>query len=256
MNKNIAYKTKRIPEYYGSNRCVWEEFYESERWVIDRIAGPKMQLGKILDVGCAAGGLGLALSGRFRVESYYGVDISSGAIAIAKNRKYKISSGFSNADILKMPKIKGEPFDVVFSFSCADWNIETRKIINNCWKRVKPGGYFIMSVRLTNKSGINDINKSYQYICFEGKGDETCEKANYVVFNISELLSLFSSLDPSEIIGYGYWGQPRGGARTPFKKLAFGVFAVRKRKLNDKDECKAEMNFPISLFLKGKKAQK
>ena len=71
-------------------------------------------------------------------------------------------------------------YDVVVSLSCADWNIETHKIIEACWERVRAGGYLVMSLRLTEGAGVNDIRTSYQYINFSGQ-DTEAEVANYVV---------------------------------------------------------------------------
>ena len=66
VQKNIAYKTNRISEYFNVNRVTWDQFYPSEKWMLERVAGPKGEMGRVLDGGCAAGGLGLALGGRFR----------------------------------------------------------------------------------------------------------------------------------------------------------------------------------------------
>jgi len=76
-----------------------------------------------------------------------------------------------------------------------------------------------------------------------------------VVFNVCDLLTLFSSLDLLEVIVCGYWEQPRGGAKTLYKKIAFGVFAVRKMRPADKDRFKAEMRFPLSLVLRKNEAR-
>ena len=59
--KNIKYKTKHISEYFRTNRIKWDQFYPSEKWIFERIAGVNSKMGKVLDVGCAAGGLGGAM---------------------------------------------------------------------------------------------------------------------------------------------------------------------------------------------------
>ena len=74
MNKNIKYSSKELVEFYSCSRQRWDEFYPSERWVFDKVAGKNKKLGDILDVGCACGGLGIALSNRFMLTSYKGVD--------------------------------------------------------------------------------------------------------------------------------------------------------------------------------------
>jgi 2-polyprenyl-3-methyl-5-hydroxy-6-metoxy-1,4-benzoquinol methylase len=74
--KNIEYKSRGIQIYYSCNRSKWEALYPSERWVFTKLAGSEGFLGDVLDVGCACGGLGTALSQKFRLTSYTGVDIN------------------------------------------------------------------------------------------------------------------------------------------------------------------------------------
>ena len=61
-NENIEYKSKQILEFYSRNRRKWKELNLSERWVFERLAGREKNLGDVLDVGCACGGLGTALN--------------------------------------------------------------------------------------------------------------------------------------------------------------------------------------------------
>lgn len=75
-NKNIVYRPPQIKGYYSCNRSTWEDFYRSERWVFTKLAGSEGFLGDGLDVGCACGGLGAALSQNSRRNSYTGVDIN------------------------------------------------------------------------------------------------------------------------------------------------------------------------------------
>ena len=84
---NIVYHTDQIARFYQQNRVRWGEFYESERVIFERLAerfGPPRT---ILDAGCAAGGLGLALQERFgTVERYTGIDINPQVIELAQAR--------------------------------------------------------------------------------------------------------------------------------------------------------------------------
>ena len=59
-NKNIAYRTNQISEYFSANRWKWDEFYPSEKWIFGQVAGSKRAMDRVLDVGCAAGGLASA----------------------------------------------------------------------------------------------------------------------------------------------------------------------------------------------------
>jgi SAM-dependent methyltransferase len=247
---NIAYKSKEIQAYYSCYRSRWQDFYPSERWAFTKIAGKKRLLGDVLDVGCACGGLGAALCERFQLKSYTGVDINNAAIAWTRaERRLPVPATFIAGDIVEAPL--GTEYDTVVSLSCADWNIETGRIINTCWSRVKPGGSFVISVRLTPEQGINDLRRSFQYINFSGSGPNP-EVANYVVFNFRELLGLLAELQPppSVIGAYGYWGKPSVTAVTPFKKLVFAVFYLRKGPEGSRETAvKTELRLPLEVFL-------
>lgn len=249
IKKNIAYKSQELVKFYSKHRKKWNEFYPSERRVLEKVYKDTGNFGDVLDVGCACGGLGFALSARFNIRSYTGIDINRESIRWAqKAKELSISSRFVHGDIIK-PCLSGN-FDTVVSFSCADWNIETDKIIKSCWKKVKAGGYLIISLRLTPGNGINDIRKSHQYINFSGKENKP-EIANYVVFNFKEALKTFKklSLSPALIGAYGYWGKPSPTAATPFKKLIFAVFYIRKSSNKNNREIRSEFSLPIQIYL-------
>jgi SAM-dependent methyltransferase len=248
-SRNIAYRTAAIARYFESHRMRWDQFYPSERWVLERLA-TRTGIRRVLDVGCAAGGLGLALEERFTLEQYVGVEINPQAVETARARqtRYRSPVTFHLGDILEMPEVPGGPFDLVANLSCSDWNIETRAITDACWRHVAPGGSLLISLRLTTGPSVNDFNKSYQFIRYEGavSGDE--EKANYVVFNVHDALHLFADLQPraSDVLGYGYWGTPSATAVTPHDRLVFAVFAVTKATVSA--DCTSELHFPLSLW--------
>ncbi len=248
---NVIYTTDQIARFYSLNRVHWTDLYPSEQWIFEHVAGGTGKYGKVLDVGCAAGGLGLALRERFLVESYAGVDINAPGIEAARSRQreFRIPVQFHCADILHMGPIAEEPFDAVVNLSCADWNVETKAIVNECWRRVAPQGRFIISLRLTDGPGINDCERSYQNICFDGDPQD-CERANYVVFNVNEALRMFAELEPrpSFVLGYGYWGPPSKTAVTPYQRLAFCVFAITKAG-ESASETLSALHFPLSLHI-------
>lgn len=247
MSQNITYTSGEILQFYSHNRQAWADFYPSEQWVFEHIAGDKYCLGDVFDVGCAGGGLGAALCERFSLKSYTGIDIHRGIIEWAReHRNLHINTEFIAGDISTLTLER--EFDLVASLGCADWNIETKKIISDCWKKVKPGGHFVVSLRLTTGRTVNDINESYQHINFSGT-DKEPEKANYVVTNYREAMALFQSLEPlPELIGaYGYWGKPSTTAVTPFKKILFGVFYIRKGQQSPAD-CRSELYFPADVY--------
>lgn len=253
--KNIRYKTKQILEYFSLNRVKWDQFYPSEKWMFERVAGSNGQMGRILDVGCAAGGLGLALEERFSLAKYVGVDINIPAIEYANTRrnKYSCPCHFVCGDILTIVSLQDDKFDNVFSLSCADWNIATEDIISECWKYVRVGGHFILTLRLTPQQSLFNFSESFQYIHF-GEGipekEEGVEKAPYIVLNVQDALAILTNLrpKPEHIMAYGYWGEPSATARTKYDRLVFTALAVRKGN-NDGEGTLGELHLPVDLFL-------
>ncbi len=251
-SENIRFKTDGILNIFDGYRDKWEDFYPSERWAFEKLAGHSGSLGRVLDIGCALGGLGLAISNKFNVEEYVGVDINQQAIDKAKSMisKFSIPVRFECEDILKMTTLERESFDTVVSLSCADWNINTNEIINRCWEHVRPGGSFVISIRLTSNQGINDITKSNQPVSNDDQGN-VLEFANYVVFNWWDFLHLIERFipRPSLVSGYGYWGKPATDAVTPYKKLVFAVFIIRKSTGDETTkEINTELFLPLNLF--------
>jgi SAM-dependent methyltransferase len=237
---NIAYKSAGLAKYFSGFRDKWTDFYPSERWIIERVASESKGLGRVLDVGCASGGLGRALASRRLLKSYAGIDINPQVIEAASRTKPP-RARFVCGDILGAKPFRGEAFDTVFNLSCADWNVETARIIGASWRKVAPGGTFVISLRLTGGKGVNDPRRSYQ--------TAAGERANYAVFNAGEAIGLLAGLlGAGRVLGYGYWGKPSRTAVTPFKDLVFAVFAVRKGK-EDRTAPSMELRLPLSLTL-------
>jgi SAM-dependent methyltransferase len=225
MSSNIAYQTDQLVRYFAHNRVTWSQFYESERVVIDRLDLDASRT--ILDVGCGCGGLGLALRERFAITNYTGVEIN--ALAAEAGRTMNTNARILCGDILDLSRgeLDGQRFDVVFSLSCVDWNLCFAEMLAAAWRHVQPRGYLVATFRLCDTEGCSDITRSYQYINFDGM--RSGERAAYVVLNARVLLEALIGFDPTEICGYGYWGVPSPTAVTPYQRLCFAAFSIRKR---------------------------
>ena len=249
---NIEYSTEEIARYYAQHRKRWADFYDSERWVLERVAGAEGKLNRIFDVGCAVGGLGRALAERFLISKYTGIDINKKAIqlATAEQNSFPVPSQFICGDIARSNILTKQLFNTVCSFGCADWNIDSLDIINACWAHVGFDGHLILSLRLCSENGVNDITKSYQYIHFnDDPRMDQAEKANYVVFNVHEALTMLAHLSPppGHLLGFGYWGRPSPTAVTPYQGLVFTVIALKKVK-GQAAKPQAELHLPLNLF--------
>lgn len=244
VENNLHYTTNAISDFFSNHRIRWTDFYESERRIIAGIQpGPDSS---VLDIGCGCGGLGLALRDQFGVERYTGVEINAQAAATGRtmNPKARIFCG----DILELTQSElfDQQFDMVFSLSCVDWNIRFADMLAAAWQHVQRGGYLISTFRLTSDIGCNDITKSYQYINFDGRLEG--ERAPYVVLNAKSLMeNIITTLNPSAIHAYGYWGPPSGTAVTQYEKLCFSACAIRKRKRDEHDTLSCRLDLPVEI---------
>lgn len=228
--KNISYKTNEIKKYFSQERIIWEHFYYSERKIIELYFKSVKKKPDILDIGCGCGGLGLALKSKFNIKSYTGIEINKEAAdhALNNNENQNIIHG----DFLEIYKKKLlNTYDLVFSLSCFDWQLNFNSMLSKSWNLVNNGGSLIISLRLTEDQTLNNINKSYQYINYSGFN--TGEVAPYVVLNAKEILSIFKEMGVKEIRGYGFYGYPSRTAITPYKTVCFTVFLLTKIKRND-----------------------
>jgi SAM-dependent methyltransferase len=242
MNRNIVYQTEQLVRYFSRNRVTWPQFYESERAIID---GLGLDAGRsVLDVGCGCGGLGLALSERYGVVDYTGVEINAAAAEAARvmNPRAEILCG----DILQLSRVElgGRQFDVVFSLSCVDWNVQFADMLASAWSHVARGGYLVATFRLSDRRGCADMTQSYQYINFDGAREG--ERAAYVVLNARDLIQAIIGFDPAEISAYGYWGEPSKTAVTPYERLCFCAFSIRKRN-GQRDGLRLQLKLPAEI---------
>ena len=156
---NIIYEKEDIREYFSKDRIKWEQFYESEKKVIQKIiSGSEKKIRQlfVLDVGCACGGLGMVLRERFNINNYTGIEINLQAANYAKkiNPDFQIIAG----DFLKVSNdLMNDYYDLAFSLSCIDWQNNFNLMLKELFAKVKPGGYLLVSLRITTKKSINDI---------------------------------------------------------------------------------------------------
>jgi SAM-dependent methyltransferase len=221
---NIKYQTNAIAQHFETNRVRWDQFYESERQVVQALGLTANHT--VLDIGCGCGGLGLALREQFGVTRYTGVDINAPAVEIGN----RLNPGaLLHGDILDIctAQLAGRQFDVVFSLSCVDWNVEFAAMLRTAWSLVKLGGNFVATFRLTDGDGCSDMAHCFQHINYQGEREG--ELAAYVVLNAGKLMADLLTFNPASVHFYGYWGAPSGSAVTPYSRLCFVACALSKR---------------------------
>lgn len=227
---NIKYTSKELINFYSNNRVSWDEIYDSEKYIFNKVFKDREL--SILDVGCACGGMGRALNEKFNLKSYTGVEINSDCAAFAKNVFPK--GEYICADFLEIESQEKRKFSDVLSMSCADWNIETESMFQAMFKKVENDGYLIFSCRL-NSLG-KDI-EARQYISLGNPNATNCESAPYKVFSFSSLMKLIFSFQPKgKVIAYGYKGKvPDSVYNLPLSEVFYAVLAVQKSS-SDKSE--------------------
>lgn len=243
-SSNIAYQTDQLARYFAQNRVTWQQFYESERVIIDQLCLDRHHT--ILDIGCGCGGLGMALRDRYGVENYTGVEINE--LAANAGRMMNPEARILCGDILDLSQntLREKRFNVVFSLSCVDWNIRFSDMLTAAWNHVLPEGCLVATFRLTVEEGCDDIERSYQYINFDGVLEG--ERASYVVLNAKTLMQQLVSFNTSEINAYGYWGAPSSTAVTPYERLCFAAFAIGKRKPGDIGTLRSQLDLPVEIL--------
>jgi SAM-dependent methyltransferase len=250
---NISYRDEALAGYYRDRRRTWAELYPSERWVIERTLLEPGGLGRVLDAGCARGGLYDALSERTGRVRYLGVDIHPGLITQARESHAGLAEcDFLNGDILELAPGLKESFDTVFSLGCADWNLRARDILDACWGLVAPGGRLCLTLRLHPDPSVLDMAVSRQVLArlHDPAAPDEGEVAPYTIFNVHEAFGMIGDLRPERVMACGYWGRPSQSAVTPVESVVFAALCACKPR-EGSPACQAELHLPLNLFTHG-----
>ena len=248
----LNYKSKEAAEYFSKNRTSLDSFYESEKFVLNKfIENIKYhdKVHNILDIGCAAGGLGKSLKDELSNKiDYIGIDINPESIKLG--RKLFKDLNLREGDFSKDLKfLSSKEINTIISFSCIDWNEnfeESIEIILNFCKNKKSD--FIFTFRASD-IGINNIVDSYQFVNYRNikKG----EIANYVVLSYRNFQRIIKMFYPKEILISAYKGKPSFVAETPYEELTFGCIWLKNCfSHNNSEDIYIKGEFPINLLMK------
>jgi hypothetical protein len=224
--ESLKYSGPDIEEYFSTHRTSWGGFYPSERSLIESVW--PIFPPHVLDIGSACGGLGMALEEHFNsgLASYSGVELNTQAVDTA--RRMSPAANFIEGDFLtlKDSEFKSSGYDLVFSLSCVDWQVNTFALLERAWGLVAPGGLLILSLRLTLDDSCEEFSESFQFINYRGLREG--ERAPYVVLNAGEVAKIIRILGTKGLAAHGYWGTPSATAVTPYSSLCFTVLALAK----------------------------
>lgn len=116
---------------------------------------------RILEVGAAAGSF-LSL---LRDDGWepYGVELSRASSEYArKNMSLNVLTG-----TLKEARYPSDFFDVAIAWATIEHVPDPDTVLQEVWRVLRPGGFFVMSVPHWNGLSIRLIGKKYRYICKE-----------------------------------------------------------------------------------------
>ena len=218
--KNI-YLSKSKSNHYIKNK-VREKFKDlenSKRILLKKINYKK---NKILDVGCATGGMFSALKNKFGSINYTGIDIDSRCINNAKTR-------FSGAKFYKMDlfdkKLKNNFYDIVMMWNWTYMYPDWKKLFYQAIKLSKKFIMFDNRLRL-NGPTITDIDLSYQYYHKSNK------RNFYINHNLYELISFFQigelNIKTINIYGYHLPGETSARLPLPISEVLIGGVLLEK----------------------------
>jgi len=241
---NIRYNNAGLSDYYSHNRFKYDHFYPSERLALELISpGPKT---KILDIGCACAGLGLALNEQFGCSQYTGLEIHTGAAEIGGRLVEHFGGCVITGDVLEGTTLlkPNQTFDLVVSLSALDWNERIRENVRAAWKYVSGGGSLLMTMRLHPHICLESISDSYQSTTPGLSGGS--ERAPYIIISVPEAVHFAKSLGATQVDVFGYWGKPSVTARTSVKECIFAAAVLRKG-LGDDINTEFVVHSPTSL---------
>lgn len=240
MENFPSWSTEDIKRFYSDNRIEWHQLYKSQKKILEKIDIKSSN--SVLDLGCACAGLYKILNKKYLIKDYTGIDINLQCINYSKELYKDIE--LINADVSdpNFDRIKRK-FDLVISFGfidCSNFFYQTfDKIINY----VDEKGLLIFDLRVTNKKELIDINKSYQYLNYNGK--KIGEKIPYNVLNIQNFTKyLNEKYKECDYFSYGYNLKPSANAILEYDEICFSTWIFKKNgKKNRKLELPNNLKF-------------
>ena len=168
---------------------------------------------KVLEVGCGTGAnLWFLSKNNFQT---FGIDGSVVALKSAKKllREFNSNAKLTKGDIISLP-YKDNTFDLIIDMECIYANSEfhTRKILDEIYRVMKPGSFFLSISFSTKTTGYNSgkryknekntftglkngpLKKDYSLIRFLDKGSIKRIYSNFKILNIDKVSRTYNNL--------------------------------------------------------------
>lgn len=215
-----CYQHKSKTDYYiRHGRRRWNDLYESVRHFLaaNDLAGEK-----VLDVGCADGGMYAIMRRRYERVAYTGLDVSPAEIRHA--RATYPDATFVVGDFLRS-RFKTGSFDTVCAFQVLNHQPQYRRFLAEMFRLARRRVIFSARVQYDFPTVV-DLDASFLY--YHGSG-----RRNYFIpFNFYELFNYLhvERFAARRIAAYGYYTREKTSAFVcmPRTKLVSAAFCIDK----------------------------
>jgi SAM-dependent methyltransferase len=238
IKQATPFDTEYFENYYENYRNKIDHLFPSERRYLGEIALEESSI-KVLDVGCARGGMYEVLKSLNRYVDYFGIDISENLIEHAKLKYPGVK--FEIGDGIKLPYCDNF-FDFVISFGTTVHDQNYERLIEESLRVSSKD--ILFDIRLIpDLPTLNDVEKAY---VFDGAGI----KYPYIVVNIDNFITFLKSLSHNgiSVYIYGYWGEANEYANLPegYKRICMSSVLIRKTGTNG-SEFKIHPDMPFDM---------
>lgn len=212
----------KVLDFFAERRGDLAELYPSERFFLDGCLKDGM---RVLDIGCAQGGLAAALAERLGRFEYTGVDVNADMVERARarfpaHRFHRVREGDYSA-------LGAETFDLVVVFGILHLHETWRETLAAAWRHT--GGTLLFDLREVEGPTIEDKAVSYFRMDFNGAdAAHTSARLPYILVNSAEALGAARRIcaGARAVARYGYTHPISGAAVSPVAEAMASVYRV------------------------------
>lgn len=214
----LPWDAPRWVEFYESRRSTTKGIYPSEWFFLKNILVEGI---RVLDIGCAVGGLSTVLSEQLTSFQYTGVDISASMIERARIKHP--TNRFFVIEEADLSVLGNEMFDLVVCLGVLHLSKKWRELISTAWAH---GSVLLFDMRESAYASVEDESISYYQM-----DTQTKEQVPYNIINCAEAQSTLVDLCAGavEFHQYGYLANVSPDAVTPHKRVMMNTYKISKR---------------------------
>lgn len=226
-------------EFFSRHRTSSEQLYRSERRLLPALLAPGL---RVLDVGCAAGGLLGAMREYQPDLDYVGVDCST--LMIEQARRRFPGARFDVADAAHLPFGDGAFDLVICTGGTLVTNLTWREVLHECWRVTRDRFLFDLRVAMDGET-LEDMTKSWVRLAFHGDRADA-PIAPYVIVSVGTFREALGALRPAprHVGGVGYRHPVSEMASTPHGEVCMVQVVLAKRPIPEGSAPQWDVPFP------------